>query len=153
MTLDEAIKHAEEVAERNEENASWFWDKEGNPNYDNCVRRAEEHRQLAEWLRELKKLREQTRWIPVKTRPITPDEIEEFGWEDKDESWMWMYDCELPDDGQEVLIQSEYGIDVTTFYNEGSEGCYFENYEDRDDVIAWMPLPEPYKAESEEICR
>jgi hypothetical protein len=48
MTLDEAIKHAEEVAERKEENASWFFDKEGNPNYNNCIRCAEEHHQLAE---------------------------------------------------------------------------------------------------------
>lgn len=61
MTLDEAIKHAEEVAEKNEKQASWFWCKEGNPNYENCVKCAEEHRQLAEWLRELKKYRESSR--------------------------------------------------------------------------------------------
>lgn len=58
MTLDEAIQHAEEVAERNEKKASWFWGKEGNPNYKNCVKRAKEHRQLAEWLKELKMYRE-----------------------------------------------------------------------------------------------
>lgn len=58
MNLDEAIKHYEEVAEKNEENASWFWDKEGKPNYENCVKCAEEHRQLAEWLKELKMYRE-----------------------------------------------------------------------------------------------
>ena len=58
MTLDEAIKYAEEVAEKNEKKASWFWGKEGNPNYENCVKCAEEHRQLAEWLKELKQLRE-----------------------------------------------------------------------------------------------
>lgn len=58
MTLDEAIKHCEEVAEKKEEDASWFWDKEGNPNYENCVECASEHRQLAEWLKELKAYRE-----------------------------------------------------------------------------------------------
>ncbi len=59
MTLDEAIKHAEEVAEENEKRANWFWAKEGNPNYENRVECAEEHRQLAEWLKELKAYREQ----------------------------------------------------------------------------------------------
>ena len=59
MTLDEAIKHAEEVAEKNEKKASWFWGKEGNPNYENCVECAEEHRQIADWLKELKQLKEQ----------------------------------------------------------------------------------------------
>jgi len=58
MTIDETIKHAEKVAEKNEENASWFWTKEGNPNYEKCVECAKEHRQLAEWLRELKVHRE-----------------------------------------------------------------------------------------------
>lgn len=42
MTLDDAIKHALEVA-----------DSLG------CTECAEEHRQLAEWLQELKKRREQ----------------------------------------------------------------------------------------------
>lgn len=58
MTLEEAIKHCEEVAEKNEKKASWFWGKEGNPNYENCVECAEEHRQLAEWLKELKSFKE-----------------------------------------------------------------------------------------------
>lgn len=52
MTLDEAIEHAEEVAEQNE----WF-----EKNYlesIQCRKCAEEHRQLAEWLRELKQLRD-----------------------------------------------------------------------------------------------
>ena len=47
MTLDEAIKHSEEVAD----------------SYNNTVPDcdcAKEHRQLAEWLKELKRLREQT---------------------------------------------------------------------------------------------
>ena len=54
MTLEEAILHAEEVAEKNEKQASWFWGKGGNPNYEKCVKCAKENRQLAEWLRELK---------------------------------------------------------------------------------------------------
>lgn len=55
MTLDEAIKHAEEVAEENEHICRCYpdfgYDKR---KYKVC---ASEHRQLAEWLRELKKWR------------------------------------------------------------------------------------------------
>ncbi len=36
MKLDDAIKHCEEVAEENKKKASWFWVKEGNPDYENC---------------------------------------------------------------------------------------------------------------------
>lgn len=59
MTLESAIKHCEEVAEKNEKQASWFWVKEGNPNYEKCNECASEHRQLAEWLRDYKKLKKQ----------------------------------------------------------------------------------------------
>ena len=48
MTLDEAIKHAEEVAERLETSCKRDWMGEDDK------RCAEEHRQLAEWLKELK---------------------------------------------------------------------------------------------------
>ncbi len=52
MTIDEAIKHCEEVAEK-QERASSFWQK-GGKTYKNCLECAKEHRQLATWLRELK---------------------------------------------------------------------------------------------------
>jgi hypothetical protein len=47
MTLDEAIKHCEEVAEK----------------LCICDECAEEHRQLAEWLRELQAYREFADWL------------------------------------------------------------------------------------------
>ena len=82
-------------------------------------------------------------WIPVKTRPMTEEEKEyysEYLFEDNG----FIYECPLPDDGQEVLITSKYGsVDKTTFYTDC--GNYFENYEDYDEVIAWKQLPQPYK--------
>lgn len=57
MTLDEAIKHAEEVAEENEK---FCFKKNGKGGYFNedtdwdNKKCAAEHRQLAEWLEELK---------------------------------------------------------------------------------------------------
>ena len=53
MTLDEAIKHAEEVAEQNE----WF--EENYLENKGCKECAKEHRQLAEWLKDYKRLLEQ----------------------------------------------------------------------------------------------
>lgn len=82
-------------------------------------------------------------WIPVKTRPMTEEEKEYYS-EYLSEGNGMIYDCPLPDDGQEVLITSKYGsVDKTTFYTDC--GDYFEQYEDYDEVIAWQPLPEPYK--------
>lgn len=58
MTLDEAIKHAEEIAYNLEQEAECIrsWGKENDTKQGaiNCEKRAEEHRQLADWLKELK---------------------------------------------------------------------------------------------------
>jgi hypothetical protein len=54
MTLDEAIKHAEEVAEEKEKEA---WEAQLQEEYKtikSCKECAKEHRQLAEWLKELR---------------------------------------------------------------------------------------------------
>ena len=52
MTLEEAIKHCEEVAERLENSCKRDWMGEDD---ESC---ASEHRQLADWLRELQRWRE-----------------------------------------------------------------------------------------------
>ena len=67
MTLDEAIKHAEEVAEEKEKLANTyesFKDYEDpkssiTSGYEKCLNCATEHRQLAEWLKDYKRLLEQ----------------------------------------------------------------------------------------------
>ncbi len=90
------------------------------------------------------------KWIPIKTRPLTNKEKEEYadlGY--SEDSISFMYDCPLPDDGEEVLITTRYDeVTTDTFYHD--EGCYFETYCDEGDVKAWMPKPKLYKAESEE---
>lgn len=58
MTIDEAIKHCLEVVENNEQFASGKWiGSEGEANRQECEQCAADHRQLAEWLTELKDLR------------------------------------------------------------------------------------------------
>ena len=52
MTLDEAIIHAEEIAD------------------SKCDKCGQEHRQLASWLKELKEYKErELEWTPIKWRP------------------------------------------------------------------------------------
>ena len=73
MTLEEAIKHAEEVAEEKEHDRDVrkiHLDNRNSHNnivhYQKACKCAEEHRQLAEWLKELKQLKKQTKtghWI------------------------------------------------------------------------------------------
>ena len=57
MTLDEAIAHAREVAEDKRADADWKF-RHGRLNADDCISCAEEHEQLAEWLEELKFLKQ-----------------------------------------------------------------------------------------------
>lgn len=139
MTLDEAIKHCEEVAEKNE-NKAQEWHKQTKNRVVNfcekaiqaendCIECADEHKQLAEWLKELKQLREQTRWTPISEK--------------------------LPKESGDYFTTISFDIDgkepVREVYKD-----YFSVLSQKwlyhgEDVIAWKPLPEPYKAESEEI--
>ena len=56
LTLDEAIKHAKEVADMNYNGAEKFDSNDSVENYmkANCMKCAEQHEKLAEWLEELK---------------------------------------------------------------------------------------------------
>ena len=81
-----------------------------------------------------------TDWIPIKVRPLTEEEKEYY------DDCVEMYDCPLPEDGQEVLITTQSG-DVCTdvFYRDTDKECYFETYCDDGEVLAWMPYPKAYK--------
>ena len=89
---------------------------------------------------------EQTRWIPFTKRPMT-DEEREYYREWSDVEGAEIFDCPLPENGQEVLVSYGGYVCVDVFCKD--DGCYFEGV-DIDDVQAWMPLPQPYKGESEE---
>lgn len=84
-------------------------------------------------------------WIEI-TYHIPNDEEREIYGEDVS----YIYDCKLPNNGDEVLITTKYGyVTVVTFYND--YGAYFEGYEDDDDVIAWRLLPAPFKKVRKEL--
>ena len=127
MTLDEAIKHAEEVAD-----TPCFTDEEAK-----CY---SEHRQLAEWLKELKAYRaegsgQKSDWIPCSKRLPNKDKYTDF------------YKCLVA-----MRCTSRNDIcDTVTAYFDGKH--FYRHLYDAvfiSGVEAWMPLPEPYKAESEE---
>ena len=89
------------------------------------------------------------KWIPVKMRPMDSEEREY--WEDQfgeklDDEDAVMFDCPMPDDGQEILVSYRRWINMDKC--EIDSGCYgLEGNGDWEDVIAWMPLPEPWKGE------
>ena len=99
------------------------------------------------------KIEQEPKWIPIKTRKLTDAEEQDM-LENSNSYYTYMFDCQLPEDGEEVLVTTSTGeVTTTTFYDEGLDGCYFEFYEDDGDITAWMPkpksYPKSYKAESE----
>ena len=77
MTLDEAIKHSEEVAVWHEAEANKY-ESNGYEGYvqSQCLENADEHRQLAKWLKELKAHRES--WEKAKRTVKAYLMLEEF---------------------------------------------------------------------------
>ena len=123
MTLDEAIERYTSNAEYERTHGS----------LQGCL----EFRQLAEWLKELKQLREQTRWIPVSER--LPEERDWYlaVFKEKDTGFQLIPRVAdyIGKGGNKWRIIDEYGLR--------------QEYIDKLECIAWMPLPQPYKAESE----
>ena len=58
MTLDEAIIHAKEVASEQRRSGICTTNDSKCDKFSNCIKCAEEHEQLAEWLEDLKRRRE-----------------------------------------------------------------------------------------------
>ena len=82
------------------------------------------------------------RWIPCKYHEITDEEREENGYP---KDWAYHLDCEMPDDDQTIIVQTRSGWIATDI-------CYIEDgysldsgWDWLEDIVAWMPLPEPYK--------
>lgn len=132
MTLDEGIHFAEKVVEENQQ----IIRKDGEKPYlfswerIKCVDIITKYRQLAEWLKELKQLREQTRWIPVSER--------------------------LPEENKTVIASTKFGVYPEARYTKeyGWEWAYEAGAdywkELKHVVTAWMPLPKKYEPQESE---
>ena len=84
-------------------------------------------------------------WHEVIKRLPTEEEKEEH-LEAFDCEPEYILDCVLPDDGQEILIVTKWGVDTDVCGID--EGYYLEKRGDWDDVIAWAEMPK-YKAGEE----
>ena len=112
MTLDEAIKEYNNMAKYHTDPFS-----NDKRHYTNKIM-AEEYRQIAEWLKELKQLREQTKWTPISEG--------------------------LPkSDGYYTVIENSGRVCTYVFHKEGNSKEYWKRC-----AVAWMPSPKPYEAES-----
>jgi len=116
MILDEAIAHARKVAK--EKRAIMNNNAYSDVVRDNCKYCAKEHEQLADWLEELKAMREADRWISI---------TEE----------------DLPKENGFYLVtrldrRGERIVDMAYYLKSAKE---FECH----NVSHWKPLPEPYK--------
>lgn len=114
MTLTDAIRHAEECAKSCDMLADISVIGEVKERNHRC---AEEHRQLAEWLKELQR----HQWIPCSER--------------------------LPSENGSYLTTYEWvGLSGTNYtdidFTDYERGRWQRNFET---VIAWMELPEPYE--------
>lgn len=131
MTIDEAIKRYVDNAEYERTHG----------NLQGCL----EFRQLAKWLKELKQLSEQTKWIPCSVR--MPEEHEwigtkEFGTTISDEVYVTFENSE----GKRFVKHLKFQNGKLGIFDQNKIDAFYKGSV----PIAWMPLPKPYNAESEE---
>lgn len=82
-------------------------------------------------------------WIPFTRRPITEEEQKDYP------NCTFMFDCVLPNDGEEILVSNRRFVWMDTFCSD-IDGCYLDGGDDIDEDMAWMPLPKPYKGGDDE---
>ena len=92
--------------------------------------------------------KEPNEWIPLIKRPMTKEEREEYEERTGIEETM-IFNCPLPEDGQQVFVSYGDYVTIETFYEEDGGVCYFD-IGDIDKADAWMTLPPSYKAENED---
>lgn len=74
--------------------------------------------------------------------------IEAIPSEDRPQEWIPCSE-RLPKENTEVLMSLEWGIDIGEYRN-GDWHSEWINYYDDGDVLAWMPLPKPWKGADDE---
>lgn len=84
-------------------------------------------------------------WIPVEYHVMTEEERKAGGFS---KDIVYYLDCKMPDDEQEIIATNGKYVWVDTCIV--NDGFALDSGNDWiEDVVAWMPMPEPYR-ESEE---
>ena len=178
MTIEEAIKYAEEVAEKQEKMAKEWHENQvrkcdlfpfADMDYTNeneCKECAAEHRQLAEWLKDYKRLLEQEPCEDAVSRQVVLDTMQmKMGGKELYKAvyempritpiQKWIPISErLPEDYQRVLVTivnyAGYKVVRVAEYNSGKKTFQIKENNERWKVgekglLAWQQLPDPYE--------
>lgn len=86
------------------------------------------------------------KWIPIKWHEITEEEREREGYP---KDWVVHIDCDMPCDEQEILVQTKKGYIGWDVCYEDGEFSLDSGWDWIEDIVAWMPLPEPYREDGE----
>lgn len=161
MTLDEAIAHAREMASKLRKMTSIT---NGKP-YEECLECASEHEQLAAWLEELKRYKSQKVLIKVKPQdaktlkrilqasqfgiayPDTQYEVVPMVSGGQADRWIPVSE-RLPEYSGLYLVSFCDLVTVANFTGTGFTDRSIPNA--IKEVVAWKPLPKPYKESEDE---
>lgn len=134
LTLDEAIKHAKEVADMNYNDAEKFDSNDSVENYmkANCMKCAEQHEKLAEWLEELKSYKEaEEQGLLVRL----PCKVGETVW-DNDFGYPESYEIKAFSYGYcDSYVEPGIGIEDEIIF-------YYENYTHSISITGAFPMSE-----------
>ena len=114
----------------------------------------EQYNRMAERLTELEYMVAEQQWIPIKTRPMTEEEKEYYSDTlgiDPEYYGGCMFDCQMPEDGQRVWVQTKNGY-IFDDVCDRDDFIGLEGNGDWDDIVAWQPMfvPEPWEGGEKE---
>lgn len=89
-------------------------------------------------------------WHEVTTRPLDDEEKEYYA--EMDMELEFIFDCEMPEDGQEILICTKWGVDKDICSNDADYGIGLEGRGDWDGVYAWAEMP-TYAKQKDEVIK
>ena len=78
-------------------------------------------------------------WHEVKTRPLDDEEKEYYAEMCMEPEYIFV--GTMPDDGQEILVATKFGVDRDICCNDGEYGIGLEQNGDWDGVLAWAEMP------------
>lgn len=151
--LDETIKKYEAMAEEQAtragfetDNATYTMSEKERKEYKES---AQEYYWIAEWLKELKELREQTRWVPVGEKPPETDNENSIN---KYNVLLWVKNKTHPEREPQIYLGKLRHVNgddgSNNFWGIKTKPCDWTiwgwSYLNEPEVVAWMPLPQSY---------